>query len=154
AMNLFRQVQQRIREKGVIGTARIVLAHVQDLAFDLKYGTETLRWRELEGLDVVGSNKQHGVYYQPTQARTLWKVLRGSRLPAEGAFLDLGCGKGRTLILAAEYGYRRVLGVEFSSLLCDIAQSNLQRYAERSRRGAELQVVNADAAEYPIPDDV
>jgi SAM-dependent methyltransferase len=129
----------------MIGTARIVFAHVQDLAFDLKYGTDTLRWHELEGLDVVGANKVHGVYYQPTQARTLWKVLRDS---------DLGCGKGRTLILAAEYGYKRVLGVEFSALLCGIAETNLARYSQRSTRGAAFQVVHADAAGYTIPDDV
>jgi SAM-dependent methyltransferase len=153
-MNLVSQLRQRIREKGVIGTARILLAHFQDLAFDFKYGTDTLRWHELEGLEVVGANKVHGVYYQPTQARTLWKVLRDSGLPPEGAFLDLGCGKGRTLILAAEYGYKQVVGVEFSALLCGIAETNLARYAQHSARGAAFQVVHADAAEYPIPDDV
>ncbi len=153
-MSIFSQVRQRIHEKGVIGAARIVLAHVRDLGFDLKYGTDTLSWHQLDDLEVVGDNKDHGVYYQPTQARTLWKVLKMSALPTEGAFLDLGCGKGRALILAAEYGYGRVVGVEFSDLLCRIAESNLSRYARRSSARAAYEVVHADAAGYPIPDDV
>lgn len=153
-MKLLAQLYQRVREKGIVGTVRIVLAHAQDLAFDLRYGTDTLRWRKLEQLDVVGANKSHGVFYQPTRARALWKVLRDSGLTAEGTFLDIGCGKGRTLILAAEYGFKRVVGVEFSALLCGIAESNLARYLRHSSRGTAFQVINADAAEYPIPDDV
>ena len=47
-----------------------------------------------------------------------------------------------------------MLGVEFSALLCGIAESNLVRYSKRSSRGASFQVVQADAAEYAIPDDV
>lgn len=39
-------------------------------------------------------------------------------------FVDLGCGKGRALLLAAEYDFRQIIGVEFSRRLAKIAASN------------------------------
>jgi len=117
-MNFLSQLVQSVRDKGVVRTGLIMFAHIQDLAFDLKYKTDTLSWQELNSVSVVGKNKSHGVQYQPTQARTLRKVFKKMNLPREGAFLDLGCGKGRTLILAADFGYTRIIGVDFSELLC------------------------------------
>jgi hypothetical protein len=66
-----------------------MLTYIDDLAFDIKYHTDTLRWQDLRSLDVVGGNKDHGVFYQPTQARTLRYVFNKLKLPKEGAFLDL-----------------------------------------------------------------
>ena len=153
-MNLLFQLVQNVREKGIMRTALILFAHAQDLAFDFKYKTDTLSWQELNGISVVGKNKVHGVYYQPTQARTLRKVFKKMNLPREGVFLDLGCGKGRALILAAEFGYTSIIGVEFSELLCQIAKSNLLCYSKCYPGPTEFQVIHADAAEYMIPQDV
>lgn len=153
-MSNLAQLVDRVREKGVFGIVKVFSAHIRDLSFDIRYGTDTMSWHQLDGLDVVGQNKTHGVMYQPTQAHTLRKVLHKSGLQPEGAFLDLGCGKGRAMILAAEFGYRKVLGVEFSEYLCDIARINLERYRRRFAPAIESHVIHGDAAEYTIPDDV
>lgn len=81
-------------------------------------------------------------------------MLKRINLPRTGVFLDLGCGKGRALILAAEFGFRSVVGVEFSELLCLIAKSNLSSYSKRYPGPIEFQVIHADAAEYVILKDV
>ncbi len=153
-MNLLSQLLKNVRNKGILQTTSIVVANIDDLAFDMKYHTDTLRWQDLRNLYVVGENKDHGVFYQPTQARTLRKVFKRTNLPREGAFLDLGCGKGRALILAAEFGYTRIIGVEFSELLCQIAESNLLCYLKRYPGPVDFQVIHTDAAEYVIPQDV
>jgi SAM-dependent methyltransferase len=44
--------------------------------------------------------------------------------PAEYTFVDLGCGKGRALLLAAQQGFGRILGVELSPQLAVIARAN------------------------------
>lgn len=153
-MSIVSHLMQTLSEKGLWRTTLIVYWHFRDLAFDFKYKTDTMGWRELSTLNVVGVNRDHGVQYQPTQARALSKVLEGIDLPREGMFLDLGCGKGRTMILMAEFGYRRIVGVEFAELLCEVARRNLAGYKRRFSSSAEFEVVHADAAEYPIPDDV
>ena len=153
-MNFLSQLAQSLHEKGVMRTVLILFAHIQDLAFDFKYKTDTLRWQELNSISVAGENKVHGFRYQPTQARTLRKVFKTVNPSRDGTFLDLGCGKGRALILAAEFGYRRVLGVEFSELLCQIAQTNLSRYSRDFSPTTEFRVIHTDAGDYAIPEDV
>ena len=48
--------------------------------------------------------------------------------------MDLGCGKGRVLMLAVEYGFARVTGVDYSASLCEIARRNLDVLRARTGR--------------------
>jgi SAM-dependent methyltransferase len=55
------------------------------------------------------------------------------RVPPEyrnGAFVDYGCGMGRMLMLAKWGGFNRVIGVEWSERLCDIARHNCRGQCE------------------------
>src|SRR6202453_3410424 len=45
-------------------------------------------------------------------------------------FVDAGSGKGRALLLASDYPFREIIGVELSPELERIARSNIARYAE------------------------
>jgi len=71
--------------------------------------------------------------------------------PAEFICVDLGSGKGKVLLLAAEFGFKKVIGVEFSPSLHRIAITNVDRYKSVSTRDCEIQCVCQDAAEFPIP---
>lgn len=128
--------------------------YLRDLLFDVRYGVSTRKWEKLERLETVGDNKRHGCQYQPTIGGQLIGVLRSANIPIEGTFLDLGCGKGKALIQAAEFGFHNLLGVEFSNCLCAIADANLAKYSRK--RGAKLTyaIVNTDAAIYSIPEEV
>ena len=50
-------------------------------------------------------------------------------------FLDLGAGKGRMLLAASRYPFRRVIGVELSDRLAAIARSNVAAFRLRARSG-------------------
>lgn len=67
-----------------------------------------------------------GVSYEGTSPLGFLRLLR--RLPIDPArftFIDLGCGKGRTLILAARSQFRRAVGVEISPDVLAVAQRNV-----------------------------
>ena len=66
-------------------------------------------------------------------------------------FIDVGSGKGRVLFVAAEYPFRKVMGVEFSDALHDDAVANLKRYKFPKRRCADIEPVHADAREFEFP---
>jgi SAM-dependent methyltransferase len=68
-------------------------------------------------------------------------------------FIDMGSGKGRMLFVAAEYPFRKVMGVEFSNALHDDAMANLKRYKYPGRRCADIAPVHADAREFEFPND-
>jgi SAM-dependent methyltransferase len=65
-------------------------------------------------------------------------------------FVDLGSGKGRALLLASDYSFREVIGVELSPQLHRIASRNISRYL-RSGTASPLVSVRADAAEFSWP---
>jgi SAM-dependent methyltransferase len=68
-------------------------------------------------------------------------------------FIDMGSGKGRVLFVAAEYPFRKVVGVEFSNALHEEAMANLKRYRYSGRRCADIEPVHVDARDFDFPDD-
>jgi SAM-dependent methyltransferase len=81
------------------------------------------------------------------------RVLRAHEARRDGAFLDLGSGKGRILLQAAQYRFARVIGVEISESLTAIAHRNVASCRLTPRCGA-IEIVNCDAVDYTIPDDM
>jgi tRNA1(Val) A37 N6-methylase TrmN6 len=71
----------------------------------------------------------------------------------EFTFLDFGSGKGRTLMLAAQFPFKRIVGVEYCDELSRLARQNLLRLPAGERRCENVEVVTVDAAEYAIPED-
>jgi hypothetical protein len=45
--------------------------------------------------------------------------------------VDIGCGKGRVLMLASEYGFREIVGVELNRGLARVARKNLRKWLRR-----------------------
>jgi SAM-dependent methyltransferase len=98
--------------------------------------------------------------YGPVRVANAHAALRdlplggaGGRDYSKYTFIDVGSGKGRVLFVAAEYPFRRVIGVEFSNALHDDALANLKRYKYRGRRCADIEPVHVDARDFEFPND-
>ena len=142
-----------IRQKGikkVLGSAR---SYFYDLYFDYKYSVDTHSWVPVSKLDVDDSKKEHAVLYQATRVLPLRKLFKRVQIPKENTLIDIGCGKGRVLLMAAEYGFEDVRGVEFSKSLCSIANKNILKYRKSTQTRTSFIVVNEDAAEYQYGDE-
>jgi SAM-dependent methyltransferase len=63
-------------------------------------------------------------------------------------FIDLGCGKGRALLLAEEYDFRKIVGVEFSRRLAKIATANAKKIGSQ-----RISVECADVRRFRFPPD-
>src|SRR5258708_34671904 len=66
-------------------------------------------------------------------------------------FIDVGSGKGRVLLMAADYPFRRILGVELLPDLHRVAQANITAYKNDSQRCFALATVAADARAFVFP---
>jgi SAM-dependent methyltransferase len=151
-----------LRTRGLSATAKSarrrladVAARLRDRTFDRRYRTETRLMVENAAMrDVTSPNLVRGIRYEPTRAAPFRRVLAAARIPARGTFVDLGCGKGRVLMLAALHGFERVTGVDYSPALCEAARRNLD--ALRTARGLRFDAAIhlLDAADYAFqPDD-
>lgn len=67
------------------------------------------------------------------------------------AFLDLGAGMGRAILLAAEYPFRKVIGVELNPTLAAMGRRNLAKWRAEGRVRTASRVICGDALSVPIP---
>ena len=81
------------------------------------------------------------------------RALRFLGVSDRDTFVDFGCGKGRVVHQAAKRPFRRVIGVEISPALAEIARANLATRRHR-HRCPNVEIVVADAKEFPVPDDL
>ena len=91
--------------------------------------------------------------YFPTDYQLFLRAIRRLTInSASDVFLDIGCGKGRLLVMAAQQPFRQVIGVEYSEKLCADARRQLSRLQPHERNRVE--VIQADAAVFRVPDEV
>ena len=125
-----------------------------DRSFDRRHGVDTCGVVFLSDLTVVSTNKHSGLEYEPTPVRAFDRML--GDLPAdlsEFAFIDFGCGKGRTLLLASQRHFKMIRGVEFAKELQEIAEKNIQAFRSDRQICRDIRATWIDAAEYEIPDE-
>jgi SAM-dependent methyltransferase len=126
----------------LFGHDRAYHAHamVTGFVFDLWHQSATGGVIQLNLLGIEGTAGRH---YIATPPRLFRKIV--SHLPIQRSrftFVDLGCGKGRALMLAAAMGFRRMIGVDHSPDLLTIARSNTKGVAE---------LVCADCRDFVFP---
>ena len=121
-----------------------------DIDFDFEHGVDTswatvpLRTRVREWL--------RGVQYQPSEPQLFREMLE--KLPAsfEGfTFIDLGSGKGRTLLMASRYAFRRIIGVELLPELHAIAAQNIAQYKDAGQKCFSIASRALDARQFDFP---
>ena len=161
--------KRSLAQRGIVNTVRLVwamsLAKVlpaarrrevarvaADVAFDHQYGVDTGGNVRPTAETVSGRNWIFGVSYQAVDAASFVETL--NRVPirhSEFTFIDFGAGKGRALLLASGFLFKRIVGVEYCEELAEIARRNIHQYPPAAKRGGPIEVVSADAAEFPIP---
>jgi hypothetical protein len=94
--------------------------------------------------------------YQPTEP-ALFREMLASLIQAspnidfpEFTFIDIGSGKGRALLLAADYPFRRILGIELLPALHRVAQENINKYKSDSQQCFAMDCLLGDASEFPF----
>lgn len=117
-------------------------------AFDRQYGVDTsgLVW----GVDLKTgspSDPWNTAYYGigPSVFHHVMAQVPAS-LQRTATFIDLGCGKGRAVLLASEYPFPQVMGVEIAPQLHRIAVENVARYTAARMAEAHGDVVRIDLA--------
>ena len=138
-----------------VGSARRAGAYLLETAIDLRMGAATRGMVKNESL-LAASAGADGHVYQPVPVRKFRRILAASTLqPEDTTFLDLGAGRGRALLLAADAGFRRVIGIELDPALAADARRNLARHAQRrpaaAGTGTAPSVLCQDAVDVVLP---
>ena len=130
--------------------------------FDAHYGTETGGLIPAAQLLTGHPSDQHVTAYYgiaPSILRSildLWLCCTTPPFPIDRyTFLDIGAGKGRALLVAAEFPFDKVLGVELNPTLARIAESNVALATRFDRHAQQLlspiRLLEADALTLTLP---
>ena len=131
--------------RAMVGEARCRL-------FDWRHRVRTCGIVGLNALTIKGDNARHGVFYQPSHPKFLFEILGALDIDYERySFVDLGSGKGRALLVASEFPFLEVLGVEFARELHETACDNIRRYRSASRRSRNVYSIHGDAIDFEFP---
>ena len=82
----------------------------------------------------------------------IWAKSPPERPIAEYTFIDIGCGKGRTLLMAAALPFREVIGIELDPGLVRIAENNLANFRDAGLALGSTRILCADAANFDLPE--
>jgi SAM-dependent methyltransferase len=120
--------------------------------FDQEFGVDTggfLSWRDLQTGSANDPYTSGYLGVAPTIAR---RVIGLVREPERYTFVDIGCGKGRPLIVASELPFRRIVGVEIAPEIAEAARRNAEAIRARFPERTPIEVVTADATTFEFPD--
>jgi SAM-dependent methyltransferase len=125
----------------------------EDRSFDRRFGTDTAGSVHTDQLGIDNpAVRDKAIRYLPSPPNVTRWMLRNSGVdPAGYSFIDLGCGKGRVLLLAAGLPFRQVVGVDISAELCAVARRNAALLPV-SRTSIEVRAADATLLDFPDTD--
>jgi len=86
----------------------------QEIRGEKKYQINTTGADELKSLEKEGIDITHSTIYMPVTYGVIENAFDKLNLKANKHFLDIGCGKGRALCVAAFSGFKKITGIDFS----------------------------------------
>ena len=125
---------------------RRIWAHEQ---FDFKYGLDTQTPILIRQLEKSAPGAEYANPYEGAAIPLVHRIIRQLKIDLRRfTFIDLGSGKGRVLLVAGQYRFKSVIGVEFSKTLHDIAEANIAKFFEQWMTETSPISINIDAGEF------
>jgi len=125
--------------------------------FDVEFSVRTSGLVAGRHLETGQHNDRYNTAYYGVAPSVLRALLgRWRRAPEiapldQYTFIDLGAGMGRAVMVASEYRFRRVIGVELNPALARMARRNLTIWRKAGRAKAPMSIRCADAANFAFP---
>jgi hypothetical protein len=131
--------------------------------FDQIYGVDTSGLLPAGHLITGHPNDTHVTAYYgvaPSVLRHLIQLWRETIPPhpiRNYTFVDIGAGKGRAMLVASQFAFHQVVGVELNPALADIAQANVDLWVHAHTTDstaapiAPIRLFEQDALEYDFP---
>ena len=115
-----------------------------------KYGINTTGEDELDELKEKGIDTSHATIYMPAGYDMLEELFSQEYFRGKNYLLDLGCGKGRALCVAAHNGFTKLEGIDISKNFCKHAKKNLDVTRQKFPT-LTYKIINNDAFYFEIP---
>lgn len=138
------------RRGGAKLAAKVAVDRVGDYWWERRFGIDTAGLIPIETL----VEEWRGFHDYFPSARTAFRELMAhvEIRPGRDVFVDIGSGKGRAVLMAAQYPFKRIVGIEISEALNSAARRNLDSWTG-GLACPQIELVTGDAARCGIPND-
>ena len=107
----------------------------------------------LAGLTIRGPRREYGHDYRPTPCALFdWALAAIDYDKSRLTFVDYGAGKGRVLLLASQYPFYAIGGIEFAEELHDDATMNIAQFPRSRMQCRNVECVLDDASQVGPPE--
>lgn len=89
--------------------------------------------------------------YGGSQPSIVRATLASLPEPERYSFVDIGCGKGRPLVVASEFPFQRVVGIELAPQLAAVARVNAAAVAAQHPTRTAIEIEVGDATQVAPP---
>ena len=157
---LLRSIKASIAKRGIVKTISLIKSELlkeknikPDDKFDKMYNVETALIVQAGELETKSKNWKYTSAYKPIYSSfSLSVLLLSFQIDlSEYIFIDLGSGKGRAILMASMMPFKKIIGVEFSGILNDIAKSNVDKFPKNIQLCRNITFYTADATEFIFP---
>jgi hypothetical protein len=136
-----------LREKGPAAFMKESLYRAADVVAENGLGVATGGSCTTAELDTDDPDAHE---YSTIWYAAIYRLLRSLPIDArDTTFLDFGSGKGRALVVAATFPFKRVIGVEQNASLAAASRENIGRM--RGRKAGAVDVLTMNAAQFEVP---
>lgn len=170
--NPFTEIRTALRDLGLRETLRLAPRWLFDVAerykrnreqraylasegFDQRHGTDTAEMMLPSELGHIASSSGGSVHDYQTLSESELRMPLASLEHCgfqDFTFIDIGCGKGKPLLIASEFAFRRVIGVDISKSCIAIAKHNIELFTRGNQKQIDrFQLVVSDAEFFTFP---
>lgn len=127
--------------------------------FDRRHGVETSGLINGPRLAVGHPHDRHNTAYYgvaPSLFHTLighWRDTPPPHALKNYSFIDFGAGKGRAMMLASQFPFREVIGIELNESLVEVAERNLDQWRQARMPRCPMRVLSLEATAYQFPEN-
>jgi precorrin-6B methylase 2 len=120
---------------------------IEDDSFDKRNSTDTKNYISHQELKMSDSEAQsHATQYSTVPERFLRYLISHVGINyQEYDFVDIGCGKGRVLLVASSFPFRSISGIELSRPALEIAGKNIRTYRSADQKCFNIHIRKVDA---------
>ena len=128
--------------------AQVELLHqLLDRIVDCYLGVKTCK------TEILSENRSIHYAYEPTHYWHLKEMFKQYPFNAEDHLVDMGCGKGRVVLISALMGCPRVTGIDISPKMIDIAIKNMNKLKAKHLNALTYKLICCDAQSLTIDDN-
>ncbi len=133
---------------------KTVHKRILDRKFDALFFARTAPVAYLRQLHVNSINRLSGSDYKATPTHVFaWAMAAIDDDLRNFTFIDYGAGRGRVLMLASEYEFKRVIGIEFAAELHDDAIMNIQQFPRSRMNCRDVECILDDVVRFTPPEE-